>query len=244
MGAHAKEESSSVQTAKDETAAVTHTATDAAQEVGHAAKNEADAVVDESTDQVRELYQQTRSELAEKAAKQQDRVATGLQTVGDDLSSMARNSEDSGLAREFVNEASQRVSRVATWLSNREPGEVLEEVKTFARRQPGVFIGAVTLAGAVTGRLTRALASNSHEDQEVSPSLSPTPRHDTRVNSTATVSPQSGAGAHSNHTSTGLPKDGASSLPGTAKNPVDTAPPETHTDLRGRVDTDDRPDTI
>lgn len=157
---------SAVEIAKDEAATLTDTAADAANDLGHLTKDEAASVMNETKDQIQGLYEQTRSELTEEASKQQERVATGLHTVGNDLDSMSRNSEDGGLARDLVRETSQRVTRVADWISEREPGDVLDEVKSFARRQPGVFIGVAAIAGVVAGRLTRSLAANAHDDKE------------------------------------------------------------------------------
>lgn len=165
-GTDLHDDKSGVETVKDEGAAVTDTAVDAAKDVGQRTKDEAASVVNDAKDELQNLYQQTRSELTDEAAKQQDRVATGLQAIGDDLNAMAAHSEENGLARELVRNTSQRVGDAATWLSAREPGDVLHEVKSFARRQPGVFIGAAAIAGVVAGRLTRALAASAKDDQE------------------------------------------------------------------------------
>lgn len=89
-------------TAKDESVALTHAATDAAKGVGQRAQEEGGAVRDEARDQFHDLYEQTRSELADQATKQQDRVATSLQTLGGDLDTMAHNSQEEGLAKDLV----------------------------------------------------------------------------------------------------------------------------------------------
>lgn len=152
--------------AKEESAAVAHTATDAAKDVGQSAKEEGSAVAAEAKDQFQDLYGQTRDELTDQATKQQERLASGLHAMGNDLGVMARSSEENGLASELVRETSQRASQLASWLNDREPGDVLNEVKSFARRQPGMFIGVAAVAGLVAGRLTRALAANAHDEKD------------------------------------------------------------------------------
>lgn len=158
--------SSRTQDAKEESAAIAHTATDAAKDVGQSAKEEGSAVAAEAKDQFQDLYGQTRDELTDQATKQQERIASGLHAMGNDLGVMARSSEEDGLASELVRETSQRVSQLASWLSDREPGDVLNEVKSYARRQPGMFIGVAAVAGLVAGRLTRALAANARDEQD------------------------------------------------------------------------------
>jgi hypothetical protein len=83
--------------------------------------------------------------------------------VSQQLNSMA-DGADSGVASDVVRQAASRVSDVAGWLENREPAELLEDVKRFARRQPGLFIAIAAGAGFVAGRLTKALVANAHDD--------------------------------------------------------------------------------
>ena len=59
-----------------------------------------------------------------------------------------------GLATDLVREASTRVNGVASWLGDRDPESLLAEVKSYARRRPGMFIGIALVAGVVAGRLT------------------------------------------------------------------------------------------
>ncbi|WP_405372872.1 MULTISPECIES: hypothetical protein [unclassified Microbacterium] len=155
--------SGKVETAKQEAAAVTDTAAGAAKDVAHTAKDEAASVIGEARSQVRDLYSQSRDELSTQAAQQQQRIAGGMKAVGDELGSMASSSENGGIATDLVQQISRRVSDAASWLEDRDPAAVLEEVKRFARRRPVVFIAGAAIAGIVAGRLVRAMASSQHE---------------------------------------------------------------------------------
>jgi hypothetical protein len=127
------------------------------------AKAEAGSVASEAKSQARTLYAQTKGELRDQAGKQQQRVAQGLRSAGDELNSLASGtpSPNAGIATDLVRQASTRVNGMASWLENRDPESLLNEVKYFARRRPGVFIGIALAAGVVAGRLTRALAEGS-----------------------------------------------------------------------------------
>ncbi len=56
------------------------------------------------------------------------------------------------------------MSGASDWLAQRDPGSLLHEVKSFARRKPGVFIAGALVAGVVAGRLTRALTENAKDE--------------------------------------------------------------------------------
>jgi hypothetical protein len=162
--------------AKQEAAEVKDTAKAEAGHVVDTAKQEASSVAHEAKSQAKHVYAQTRQELSDQAATQQQRVAEGLRAIGDELQSMARGSENPGMATEFVEQASARLSDASSWLSQRDPGSLLNEVKSFARRKPGVFIAGALVAGLAAGRLTRALAENAKEEHSSGTGASnPTP---------------------------------------------------------------------
>lgn len=166
-------ESHVVDTAKQEAADLKDTATDAAKDVAGTAKDEAASVAQEAKTQVSDLYQQARHELTDQASKQQERIATGLSALGDQLGAMARTSDGGGMAGDLVQKVSERVSGVATWLGSRDPSMVLTDVKAFARRRPGAFIGGALVAGVLAGRLTRALATNAKEQSDQATTATP-----------------------------------------------------------------------
>lgn len=176
---------STTDTAKDQAAKVGKSSAYAAKKVTGTAKDQAREVAGEAKSQVKNLYHTTTSELREQADVQQRRVASGLHSVSDELSSMASRSENPGIATDLVGQAASRSSDVADWLDQRDPGSLLEDVRNFARRRPGVFIGIAAIVGVAAGRLTRSMASDAsdHREQEAridratapAPATPPTP---------------------------------------------------------------------
>jgi len=136
---------------------VAGSASDAGRHVAGVAGEQAGQVASEASQQVRELVHQTRGELTEQAATQQKRVAGGLRSLGEELHSMAQSSEQQGPATDLVKQAAERTSTVASWLEDREPGNVVEEVTRFARQRPGAFLAIAAGAGLLVGRLGRGL---------------------------------------------------------------------------------------
>lgn len=153
--------SGTVDAAKQEAAGVASTAKDAAGGVVDTAKGEAANVAQEVKLNARQLLTQTKGELTDQAATQQQRVAEGLRSISDELSTMAGASNNGGVAADLVQQAADRSSSVAQWLENRDPGSLLNEVKSFARRRPGAFLLLAAGAGVLAGRLGRGMADNA-----------------------------------------------------------------------------------
>jgi ElaB/YqjD/DUF883 family membrane-anchored ribosome-binding protein len=131
--------------------------------------DEAANVKSEVGHQARNLVGQVRDQVSGQVSTQKERAAGGIRTVSDQLRSMADSTENEGMASNLVSSAASRAGDVAGWLESREPADLLEDVKRFARRRPGVFIAIAAGAGIVVGRLAKSLASgNDGSDQGTS----------------------------------------------------------------------------
>jgi hypothetical protein len=144
-------------TAREEAAGVARTAQQSGGQVASTAGEQASRVASEATAQARDLLREGRGQLTEQAREGQRKAANGLRALSDQLREMADRSEGQGMAPEVVRQAADRTSTVASWLEDREPGDLLGEVRRFARRKPGVFLASAALAGVVVGRLTRGM---------------------------------------------------------------------------------------
>ena len=143
--------------AKEQASDLKDSAQEAGQRVAGVAKDQAVSVASEASTQAKDLLTQGRDELRDQAAQQQQRVASGLHSLSHELTSMASASSEQGLAADLAREAAQRTDALASWLDGREPGELLEEVRSFARERPGAFLGIAAAAGVLAGRLGRGL---------------------------------------------------------------------------------------
>jgi hypothetical protein len=158
-------------TAKEQAGAVGQQAAQNAKQVAGTAKEEATKVASEAKRQAKDLYTQSVSQLSEQASVQQTRVASGLRTISDELTGMANNSEQQGVASELVSTVASRAGSVASWLDGRDPASVLDEVKRFARRRPGMFVALAAATGVVAGRLVRNLAAEAKDEKEAEAAL-------------------------------------------------------------------------
>lgn len=136
--------------------------------VASTAADEASNVKHEVGTQAKNLLGEVRSQLSEQATTQQERAAGGIRTVSDQLRSMADADESGGVASSLVSQAASRAGDVAGWLESRDPSGLLDDIKSFARRRPGVFIAVAAGAGIVAGRLAKSLASGNDESSSAS----------------------------------------------------------------------------
>lgn len=150
-------------------------AKDATQAVASTAAEEAGRTTREAKDQARQLWSQTRSEMTEQAGTQQARAATGLREIADHLGAMAGGSDQDGLARSVVEDVARRAGDAASWLDQRDPGTLLQEVRDVARRRPGTFLAVAAGIGVLAGRMSRSLVDEAGDPAAATSNGSPMP---------------------------------------------------------------------
>src|SRR6478735_6396041 len=155
--------SSKKDVAKDEAANVAGEGKGAAQNVAERAKTEAKNVAYEAKNSARDLLHQAKSDLTDQAGTQQAKAAEGIRNISSQLRTMANAPDQQGVAADLVRQAADRSESVASWLDNRDPGSLLNEVKSFARQRPGTFLLLAAGAGLLAGRLGRSLQAGAPE---------------------------------------------------------------------------------
>ena len=140
--------------ARDEARGVGQSVQQAGSEVAGTAAEQAKEVADHAGRQAQDLLQEVLGQAREQVRAGQQKAAEGLSSIAADLQEMADKGGHSGMASELARQVAARVGGVASWLRHREPDELLEELRTWARRRPGVFLGGAAVAGVVAGRLT------------------------------------------------------------------------------------------
>lgn len=132
--------------AADETKHVAGVAADEVKGVASEAMGQARGVVDDAMGQLR-------GQLDDQGRQQKDRLAGTLATFSGDLGRMADGG--SGLAADLATELADRTQSLSRHLDGREPTQLLDDVRRFARQRPGTFLLGALAAGVVVGRLVR-----------------------------------------------------------------------------------------
>ena len=147
--------------AKDQAGEMAATAKQAGGQIKDAVTEQAGAITAEAGRQAKVLLGQARSELSDQAAQQQQRVAGGLHSLADELDGMVDGSAQDGVATDLARMGADKAREVAQWLDGRDPGSLIEEVRSYARRRPGAYLAIALGAGLLAGRLTRGLTASS-----------------------------------------------------------------------------------
>ncbi|TCC57753.1 hypothetical protein E0H73_30835 [Kribbella pittospori] len=145
------------QSASEEADRVRGTAADAARDVVGTAKEQVSGVASDVQQETHRLLSQTRDQVGQQAGQQRDQAVIGLRSLGEELRSMAEHG--SGLGAQLARQGAAWSDRAVDYLDGRELSEILDDVRTVARRRPGRFLLGAAAAGIVAGRLTRATAA-------------------------------------------------------------------------------------
>ena len=154
-------EPSTADAARDEAGDVAQHVREAGGQVAQTAADQARQVAAETGRQARDLFGEAQGQARDQASAQQQKAAQQLRAVADELHEMAAKGGQSGLATEVARQAADRLHTAASWLDQRQPSDLLDNVRDFARRRPGTFLAGAAVAGLVAGRLTRGLTGGS-----------------------------------------------------------------------------------
>ncbi|MCZ2847148.1 hypothetical protein [Modestobacter sp. VKM Ac-2978] len=159
-------------TAQQAGSQVAGTAADQAKDVAGTAADQAKQVTQETKRQAQDLVQQGRSQVQDQVRGGQQKAGEGLSEIAKQLRVMVDGSEQAptGPAADLVRQAGDKVEEMAGWLQDREPGELVDEVRKFARRKPGMFLLGAAVAGIVAGRLTSGVVAAHKGDDSGSDS--------------------------------------------------------------------------
>lgn len=168
--------------AADQARQAAGTAADEGKHVANVAKDEAQQIASDVQAHARDLLGEARTEVQQQTRSQLDTLVGTLQGFAEDLEKMARGEgPGSGLANDVVQQVGDKARAFSSQLQDREPSELLDQARDFARRKPGTFLLGALAAGVVAGRLARG----AKDAQSSSSTGSATPQQASRASSTA-----------------------------------------------------------
>lgn len=150
----------STQDTKEQTQQAATTAADEGKHVAGVVGDEIQNVAGQAKDQARGLMNDAFGQIDEQSRTQRDRLVGTLHGVSSDLEQMA-STVHSGLASQLTQQVADRARTLSTHLDGREPAELLDDVRQFARRRPGLFLLGALGTGVVVGRMARG-AKQAH----------------------------------------------------------------------------------
>jgi hypothetical protein len=131
-------------------------------QVAGTAKEEATKVAAEAKDKATDLLADVKSQVDEQSKTQLTNLASKLGELADEIQSLVDGSDASGTVSGVAQQLADKTHQLSSHLDSRQPLDLLDDVRTFARRRPGAFLAGAAVAGVVAGRLTRG-AKASHD---------------------------------------------------------------------------------
>ncbi|MFJ9724912.1 hypothetical protein ACIRP3_19395 [Streptomyces sp. NPDC101209] len=143
------------ETAKAEATATADQARQAAGQVKETVAEQGKAVVGEARQQAGRALDDLRSRTVAEVEEQARRAAGVLRQWSDDIGGLADHAPGDSPARSVAAQISDRGHRAAGYLEKQGVDGVLTDLRDFARRRPGAFLGGALLAGLAVGRLAK-----------------------------------------------------------------------------------------
>ncbi|MEU0054769.1 hypothetical protein ABZ299_35215 [Streptomyces sp. NPDC006184] len=153
------------ETARTEASATADQARQAAGQVAETAAEQARAVAGQARQQAGTVIDELRSRAMNEAAEQTRRATETLRQWSDDIAGLAENAPGDSPARSLATQVADRGHRVADYVQKHGIDGVVTDLRHFARRRPGAFLGGAMLAGVAVGRLARAAGSAKQSSQ-------------------------------------------------------------------------------
>lgn len=159
-----------------------------AADVAGAAKEEASKVASEAKDKATDLLADVKSQVDDQSRTQLANLASKLGELADEIESMVKGSDTSGTVTDVAQQLADRTHELSAHLDGRQPLDLLDDVRGFARRRPAAFLAGAAVAGVIAGRLTRGAKAS-----QVAHAGTPTASTGTIGDPPTFVAPESGA---------------------------------------------------
>ncbi|HEX5659286.1 MAG TPA: hypothetical protein VFX59_18960 [Polyangiales bacterium] len=121
------------------------------------------SVTNAAIEQVRDARERAESGIEQQRAL----VSRRVRRLGDALRESSNQlSPEDELAQGLLDNASERVQRMAAYIDNARFEDVAQDLKSFASRQPAVFFGSAFLVGLALGRFAKSSGTSPRDYAE------------------------------------------------------------------------------
>ena len=185
---------------------VTEQARQQSQQLAHQARQQASDLANRGT-------RQLKGQLANQKHDASQRMVPFQSALRETAQQLRRQGQ--GSAGDYAERAADQVERFSLYLRETEVDEIMEEVRSFARRRPGLFLGG----GAAIGFFATRFLKSSSEEQRSTTSA----RYDFEPTPTTTGRTALSYGA--DETATALPPSSVEGSPTRGRTPLAGGPP-------------------
>jgi vacuolar-type H+-ATPase subunit H len=125
-----------------------------------AVQGEARDLADKAKTEAKSAFRQVLDDARGQAEQQSSKLAEALRHGSEEMRTMADASDTQSFASTLAREGANTAERLASSLDRGGVDGALAEVRSFARRSPGVFLFGAAAAGFLMGRVVRNVSSD------------------------------------------------------------------------------------
>ncbi|HEX6445927.1 MAG TPA: hypothetical protein VF053_12620 [Streptosporangiales bacterium] len=162
----------------DTARATADTATTAAGEVAGTAKDQTRRIAEEARDRARDVGGTIRDRMSDEADSLARRAVQSVRTWSDELESMAEGQSSS--TGRIVGQVAARGRSAADYVDDHGVHGLVDQVQSFARRRPGLFLMGAAAAGFAVARLAKAAREEPSQPQSQPQAFEPADREPSR----------------------------------------------------------------
>lgn len=121
-------------------------------------KQQTHQVVEQGQQMAGHLAERTGQQIIAQLSNQKERCATTLMGIANALMQTSNHMRDQGQEpiSQYGDQVAERLSQLSGYLRQKDVGEFIEETKSFARSQPGLFLGGAIFLGLLAGRFLKS----------------------------------------------------------------------------------------
>jgi hypothetical protein len=156
---------------------LTDTTRDAASSIGDTAASHGRDIADETRQHVRRMTEDARGTLRNRAQQETERAGSALGQAGGQLQALADGRiDEAGPFGDYVRQAAESVNRWADAVQDRGLDGLLDDLRSYGRRRPGMFLLGAMAAGVLVGRFGRNIAPEVRGDGDGQDAVPAQPR--------------------------------------------------------------------
>jgi ElaB/YqjD/DUF883 family membrane-anchored ribosome-binding protein len=143
------------------------------------AKEKAQEVAGQAQEKVQQATGQARNQLRDQVDQRSTDAGHRISTQAEDLRSVSEQLREQGKdgPAKVADQAAERIERVGGWLKDSDADAILDDVETFARRNPWALVAGGIAVGFAASRFLKASSSERYQTRSGMPSSRQLPQH-------------------------------------------------------------------
>jgi hypothetical protein len=124
--------------------------------VGEQAKQAASSAGQKIKESAEQLKDQAKERAEQKFGEKKQGAVSEIQNLASALRQTAENYQQGGRTGELLDAAAQKLERLGSNLESKNLNNIVDDVQTFARRNPAAFLGGALALGFLAARFLKA----------------------------------------------------------------------------------------